>query len=322
MARFKCKSAYDCEQLDRNCRRNSGVEPLDLPGVVQRLSRDQRNRSCNRNAPSAQNSISSGTNPEAAPERRARRVRSLGRPSPSRLRPSVPRARTGAATAAEAQAPSRRLQAAAGVIGVGLRALLALGHARAPGSGGAAISSAARRPPCPRASISCPLAGRSWCRRRRRPASISFSSTMRTLGSPSASTVASAMALGSFGSLRLGLGQPALRDAQRGRRPRKCRSGPCSHSPCRPRAPAPPLMHGPRYRLHVDRNEQGWARGQRMSTGLMQGKRGLIMGLANDKSIAWGIAKALADAGRGAGLLLSGRGAEEAGRAAGGLDRA
>jgi enoyl-[acyl-carrier protein] reductase I len=34
-----------------------------------------------------------------------------------------------------------------------------------------------------------------------------------------------------------------------------------------------------------------------MSTGLMQGKRGLIMGLANDKSIAWGIAKALADQG-------------------------
>ncbi len=30
---------------------------------------------------------------------------------------------------------------------------------------------------------------------------------------------------------------------------------------------------------------------------LMQGKRGLIMGLANDKSIAWGIAKACADAG-------------------------
>jgi enoyl-[acyl-carrier protein] reductase I len=37
--------------------------------------------------------------------------------------------------------------------------------------------------------------------------------------------------------------------------------------------------------------------GQRMSTGLLQGKRGLIMGLANDKSIAWGIAKACADAG-------------------------
>jgi enoyl-[acyl-carrier protein] reductase I len=31
-----------------------------------------------------------------------------------------------------------------------------------------------------------------------------------------------------------------------------------------------------------------------MSTGLMQGKRGLIMGLANDKSIAWGIAQAIA----------------------------
>jgi enoyl-[acyl-carrier protein] reductase I len=34
-----------------------------------------------------------------------------------------------------------------------------------------------------------------------------------------------------------------------------------------------------------------------MATNLMQGKRGLIMGLANDKSIAWGIARALADAG-------------------------
>jgi len=32
-------------------------------------------------------------------------------------------------------------------------------------------------------------------------------------------------------------------------------------------------------------------------SGIMQGKRGLIMGLANDKSIAWGISKALADAG-------------------------
>ena len=36
---------------------------------------------------------------------------------------------------------------------------------------------------------------------------------------------------------------------------------------------------------------------ERMSTGLMAGKRGLIMGLANDKSIAWGIAKTLADHG-------------------------
>src|SRR6056297_3837211 len=38
-------------------------------------------------------------------------------------------------------------------------------------------------------------------------------------------------------------------------------------------------------------------RGQEMSNQLMAGKRGLIMGLANDKSIAWGIAKACADAG-------------------------
>lgn len=34
-----------------------------------------------------------------------------------------------------------------------------------------------------------------------------------------------------------------------------------------------------------------------MTTGLMAGKRGLIMGLANDKSIAWGIAKAVASQG-------------------------
>ena len=29
--------------------------------------------------------------------------------------------------------------------------------------------------------------------------------------------------------------------------------------------------------------------------GIMAGKRGLIMGLANDKSLAWGIAKKLAE---------------------------
>ncbi len=34
-----------------------------------------------------------------------------------------------------------------------------------------------------------------------------------------------------------------------------------------------------------------------MSTHLLQGKRGLIMGLANEKSIAWGIARACAEAG-------------------------
>jgi enoyl-[acyl-carrier protein] reductase I len=40
-----------------------------------------------------------------------------------------------------------------------------------------------------------------------------------------------------------------------------------------------------------------------MAGGLMAGKRGLIMGLANDKSIAWGIARALAD--QGADLAFS-----------------
>ena len=32
-------------------------------------------------------------------------------------------------------------------------------------------------------------------------------------------------------------------------------------------------------------------------SGLMKGKRGLIMGLANDKSLAWGIAKQLHEQG-------------------------
>jgi len=43
-----------------------------------------------------------------------------------------------------------------------------------------------------------------------------------------------------------------------------------------------------------------------MSTGLLAGKRGLIMGLANDKSIAWGIAKACADAGAELALTYQG----------------
>jgi len=32
-------------------------------------------------------------------------------------------------------------------------------------------------------------------------------------------------------------------------------------------------------------------------TGLMKGKRGLIMGLANERSLAWGIARKLGEAG-------------------------
>ena len=43
-----------------------------------------------------------------------------------------------------------------------------------------------------------------------------------------------------------------------------------------------------------------------MATQLMAGKRGLIMGLANDKSIAWGIAKACADAGAELALTYQG----------------
>ncbi|MGN6550051.1 MAG: enoyl-ACP reductase FabI [Pararhizobium sp.] len=42
------------------------------------------------------------------------------------------------------------------------------------------------------------------------------------------------------------------------------------------------------------------------ATGLMNGKRGLIMGVANNRSIAWGIAKACADAGAELALTYQG----------------
>ncbi|MBW3096946.1 enoyl-ACP reductase FabI [Pseudohoeflea coraliihabitans] len=42
------------------------------------------------------------------------------------------------------------------------------------------------------------------------------------------------------------------------------------------------------------------------TSGLMQGKRGLIMGVANKRSIAWGIAKACADAGADLALTYQG----------------
>jgi len=45
-----------------------------------------------------------------------------------------------------------------------------------------------------------------------------------------------------------------------------------------------------------------------MAEGLMAGKRGLIMGLANNRSIAWGIAKALADQGAELAFAYQGEG--------------
>jgi len=43
-----------------------------------------------------------------------------------------------------------------------------------------------------------------------------------------------------------------------------------------------------------------------VSNGLMAGKRGLVLGVANNRSIAWGIAKALAEAGAEVGLTYQG----------------
>ena len=48
-------------------------------------------------------------------------------------------------------------------------------------------------------------------------------------------------------------------------------------------------------------------------SGMMTGKRGLIMGLANDRSLAWGIAKQLGEQGAELAFQLSGRGAARSG---------
>ncbi len=45
---------------------------------------------------------------------------------------------------------------------------------------------------------------------------------------------------------------------------------------------------------------------EHMKSSIMQGKKGLIMGVANDRSIAWGIAKACADAGAELGFSYQG----------------
>jgi enoyl-[acyl-carrier protein] reductase I len=52
------------------------------------------------------------------------------------------------------------------------------------------------------------------------------------------------------------------------------------------------------------------------NSGLMQGKRGVILGVANNRSIAWGIAKACHAAGAEIALTWQRR-AEEAGLAVG-----
>ena len=54
-----------------------------------------------------------------------------------------------------------------------------------------------------------------------------------------------------------------------------------------------------------------------MTSGLMSGKRGLVMGVANDHSIAWGIAKALAAEGAELAFTYQGDALGKAGRAAG-----
>ena len=54
---------------------------------------------------------------------------------------------------------------------------------------------------------------------------------------------------------------------------------------------------------------------------LMKGKRGLVMGVANERSIAWGIAQQLAAQGADIAFTYAGRGARKTRAAAGRIHR-
>jgi hypothetical protein len=64
----------------------------------------------------------------------------------------------------------------------------------------------------------------------------------------------------------------------------------------RSRQPSPAERPTKPRRGRAEKERSEGPKGEEM-TGLMAGKRGLIMGLANDKSLAWGIAKALGEQG-------------------------
>ena len=55
--------------------------------------------------------------------------------------------------------------------------------------------------------------------------------------------------------------------------------------------------------------------------GLLDGRKALVFGVANDHSIAWGIAKAFHDEGARRGLLVGGEPDRAPGESARGLDR-
>src|SRR6056297_3189515 len=132
---------------------------------------------------------------------------------------------------------------------------------------------------------------------------------MRTLGNPVSSTVARAMALGSLTSAA-SASESHPRAISKGSSPAKMPlrsvmtgSPPFLIVPRNRSTRAEGAAHGCRLPLMDHRRSpkgttyRQLAREREMSNQLMAGKRGLIMGLANDKSIAWGIARCCADAG-------------------------
>ena len=140
---------------------------------------------------------------------------------------------------------------------------------------------------------------------------------MRADGRPSGVAVARVIALGSFGSLASASANQACERGERvGRRDwvtwdrsGSSPSGPIVHArrpggmPCRrvamAVAPCPRLVPLCHHR-HANAGSEDHHARQRFRAvppsraHLMQGKRGLIMGVANDRSLAWGIAAACA----------------------------
>ena len=184
-------------------------------------SRSNTSRSCRRNGRSRQNSMAAGPHPEARTSAAAAapcRGRTSGRTRRSRFssakRPSRaatgrrPRRRSGCRARGwrNRRRPPRR------VTGVDRPA-----HPHLAAQGLPVEQQRRLRDWRPARG---PWRSRGWCRRRSRAASKSFSSTMRTSGRPSASTVASAMALASLGSSALRLGEPVGRTGRRDRRAR------------------------------------------------------------------------------------------------------
>ena len=175
-------------------------------------------RSCRRNGRSCQNSISLRHHAIARPVRRPRHCadREFRRGAGDRLLEREPAFERGGLFARPGA--DLRHARARGEIGVGFFCGDTARHGRARGPDAAAISSKRSARPSAFPPARGPSRCRDSCRTRNRVHRSPSASTMRALGSPSASTVASVMASGLTGSARAGLGEPRREQPETARR--------------------------------------------------------------------------------------------------------